>query len=436
MKSKLYSLIIALTWATFSFGQSEPLIDTIIYGYVIKENNTPINGVQIFSTSIFGSNNNNGPSDSAGLFSLNLQNEPVNSITQLIAGLNNNPNNGVTVYDLFLIQKHLLGLQNIPTPYRLIAADANKSNTITDFDILELQKLILGIYNDLPNNTSWRFININQIFENPSNPFIQTVWEAITVQEAIQLNNDTMLIGVKIGDINLNATTGSQTDPEVNSGDQLVIKLETTKLNVVPNDIIEITVKPEAPIMHQYTLALDEFDVLEVIPIANANYNVFPGAVNSKLTACNLNTESVYKIKLLALTDGAVCDKVNFTNEITPTLAYNESGERIQIIKTCDLVSSIDNPTPANMLTVLPNTPNTWSDKTTINFHLPTDDHITLQIFNISGQLLYRTEGDYSKGLNQIPIEAAQVGNTSGQMHYVMSSSNSSVTKSMIRINK
>jgi hypothetical protein len=70
-----------------------------------------------------------------------------------------NPLNGVSTYDLVLISKHILGLEPLGTPYKMIAADANKSGSITTFDIVELRKLILGIYTDLPNNTSWRFID-------------------------------------------------------------------------------------------------------------------------------------------------------------------------------------------------------------------------------------------------------------------------------------
>jgi hypothetical protein len=48
-----------------------------------------------------------------------------------------NPLNGVTTYDLVLISKHILGLEPLDSPYKMIAADANKSGSITTFDIVE-----------------------------------------------------------------------------------------------------------------------------------------------------------------------------------------------------------------------------------------------------------------------------------------------------------
>ncbi|MBK7939747.1 MAG: hypothetical protein IPJ82_22850 [Lewinellaceae bacterium] len=82
-----------------------------------------------------------------------------------------NPLNGVSTYDLVLISKHILGLEPLNSPYKMIAADANKSNSITTFDIVEIRKLILGIYSELPNNTSWRFVDQDFAFPQPNNPF-------------------------------------------------------------------------------------------------------------------------------------------------------------------------------------------------------------------------------------------------------------------------
>lgn len=111
-----------------------------------------------------------------------------------------NPLNGVTTYDLVLISKHILGIEALNSPYKMIAADANNSNSITTFDIVELRKLILGIYLDLPNNTSWQFVDKAFVFPNPVNPF-QTVFpESINCLDFPSSAND--FVAVKIGDVN------------------------------------------------------------------------------------------------------------------------------------------------------------------------------------------------------------------------------------------
>jgi hypothetical protein len=117
--------------------------------------------------------------------------------------LNIDQRNGVDTWDLILISKHILGLEPLNTPYKLIGADANKSGTVTTFDIVELRKLILGTYQVLPSNTSWRFVDKEQVFPNPGNPFAVVIKESVT--GVIPGASDVDFIGVKIGDVDHSA---------------------------------------------------------------------------------------------------------------------------------------------------------------------------------------------------------------------------------------
>ncbi|MFM8489473.1 MAG: hypothetical protein ACKOCH_24325, partial [Bacteroidota bacterium] len=136
--------------------------------------------------------------DNSGVFSVN-NSVPVASTMTITPVKDDNPLNGVTTYDLVLISKHILGIEPLSTPYKMIAADANKSNSITTFDIVELRKLILGIYTELPNNTSWRFIDKSQQFANPQNPFTAPLKENISVANALANMTTENFVGVKVG---------------------------------------------------------------------------------------------------------------------------------------------------------------------------------------------------------------------------------------------
>ncbi len=98
---------------------------------------------------------------------------------------------GVNILDILAISRHILGIDPLPSAYRLIEADVNRSNSITTFDIVEIRKLILGIINEFPANTAWRFIPDYFVFPNPSNPFITTF-------------PDTDTIAPLVGDVNFN----------------------------------------------------------------------------------------------------------------------------------------------------------------------------------------------------------------------------------------
>lgn len=133
-----------------------------------------------------------------------------------IPNKDNAQTNGVDVLDLLLIAKHILGLAPLP-PYGMIAADATKSNSISTFDVVELRKLILGIYTELPNNTSWRFINSDTTVAASGPPF------------------QVEMLGIKTGDVNCSAsnsnapTLPAQTitilDEYVQAGDKFKIPL-------------------------------------------------------------------------------------------------------------------------------------------------------------------------------------------------------------------
>jgi hypothetical protein len=139
---------------------------------------------------------------------------------------NDNPLNGVTSFDLVLISKHILGLEPLDSPYKMIAADANKSGSITTFDIVEFRKLILGIHmNGLPNNTSWRFVPRELVFVNPSNPFshpfpvvINAELDNTGLEYSFAYNSMTEyptaadFVAIKVGDMNCTAVNCQNDD--------------------------------------------------------------------------------------------------------------------------------------------------------------------------------------------------------------------------------
>lgn len=120
-----------------------------------------------------------------------------------------NPLNGVTTYDLSLISKHILGLEMLDSPYKIIAADANQDGKVTTFDVVVLRKLILGIIDELPNGKSWRFLPQGYVFPNAVNPF-EPPFPTLYHFPASEPNppGEFPFIGVKIGDVNDSAFPG------------------------------------------------------------------------------------------------------------------------------------------------------------------------------------------------------------------------------------
>ena len=137
--------------------------------------------------------------DTSGNYSIAVEIGGDYSITPI---KNTNHLNGVTTYDAVLMTRHILNVELLDSPYKIIAADINNSKTVTTFDIVEMRKLILNIYSNYPNNSSWRFVDADYIFPNPINPWAENFPELINLNNLniSYLKGD--FIGIKIGDLN------------------------------------------------------------------------------------------------------------------------------------------------------------------------------------------------------------------------------------------
>ena len=134
-----------------------------------------------------------------GCASLNL---PLPANTEILITPNNdgNPLNGVTTFDMVMLQQILDGLDEFDSPYAWIAADANNDKVVDSLDIVECKNLILGIYTDLPNSSSWRFIDKNHVFPSP-NPLSAPFPESILVNSSNLPAEDPEFVAVKMCDI-------------------------------------------------------------------------------------------------------------------------------------------------------------------------------------------------------------------------------------------
>ncbi len=112
-----------------------------------------------------------------------------------------NPINGVTTFDIIQITRHILAEQPLPSPFKMIAADANKSKVISTLDLVHIRRVILNVATAYPNNTSWRFIPASYSFFDPSNPFGENFPETVVIQ-ALSSDVTVDFTGIKIADVN------------------------------------------------------------------------------------------------------------------------------------------------------------------------------------------------------------------------------------------
>ncbi|MEL6720293.1 MAG: hypothetical protein AAFP82_16410, partial [Bacteroidota bacterium] len=114
--------------------------------------------------------------------------------------------NGLSTFDLVLISKHIMGVEEFSDPLLLFASDVDGSNSVSIMDLVLLRRLTLGLDNRLlvPN---WQFFSTDAQIDNLLNPWLNTNLKTRIYQNLNTNIDDADFIGYKTGDVNGNSTT-------------------------------------------------------------------------------------------------------------------------------------------------------------------------------------------------------------------------------------
>src|SRR5699024_5270969 len=127
--------------------------------------------------------------------------------------------NGVSTWDLTLIQQHILGMNELVSPYKLLAADINRDGRLTRIDLVELRRVILGLDKEFSSNSSWQMVVASEELENGVVPVGYA--QVIELSNVTETTTDQDFIAVKIGDVN---NTANASDSR--SGNSFVMTVE------------------------------------------------------------------------------------------------------------------------------------------------------------------------------------------------------------------
>lgn len=361
-------------------------------------------------------------SDNNGQYNFNAI--PVATNYTITPEKDDNPLNGVTTYDLVLISKHILGTEPLDSPYKMISADANKSGSITSFDIVELRKLILGIYDELPNNTSWRFVDKSFAFPNAANPFQTAFPENSTVANAAANNMDDDFAGCKIGDVNNSALANSLMSSDDRTAGTLLFDVEDRQVAAGEEFVVNFKAAEQVQ-GWQFTMALNGLQVSDIVgndKVKADNFGVFDGALTTSVEG-----GSEFAVKFRAEKAGKLSQMLGVSSRITKAEAYASDNSRL------DVAFRFDGKTIAGIgFELYQNQPNPFVSKTVVGFHLPEAATATLSVYDESGRLVFTQKGDFAKGNNAISLDRALL-NTTGVLYYTLETATDAATKKMIQ---
>jgi hypothetical protein len=368
----------------------------------------------------------------------NFEELPYEENTEIVPSRDGDYLNGVSTYDLILLQQHILGISELNSPYKRIAADANRSGTISTLDLVLLRRLILHIDEELADNTSWRFVDADFVFPNAANPFETDFPEAYNLSGEEEELKD--FVAVKIGDLNLDAWTSSYNESDDRSGlEELIFEIKDQKLKAGESYQIEVRAQNFAAIRgFQMTLDYDDSQV-EVLDIEDgalpefsaANYNltlVEEGRVPMSWhdqVARNLSSgDAAFRIIIKAKADVQLSEVLSISSSLTKVEAYDESslmGVALQFNNVSQTSAKFE---------LYQNQPNPFKDATTIGFQLPEAGEVNLEIYDVAGKLLHAERGDFAAGYNQFDLDRAKV--QAGILYYQVSTATESQSKKMI----
>ncbi len=347
--------------------------------------------------------------------------------------------NGVSTLDIVLVQRHILGLAKLDSPYKIIAADVNNSESLSASDLTELRKLILGLYAELPNNSSWRFVESAQEFADNSHPFPFN--ENINVMDFVNDDMDNDFKIIKIGDVNQTVEMANAKDKGSDTRNNKTLSLTVADVDFTNGEEVFVPVNAENfdnIFGYQFNLAYD---------ISALEYsNIVAGAIDMTSEHVAVNKEGVlstswndveavsfdsdevlFTLVFRAKTNGTINGKINLTSDQINAEAYD------QTLTPINVSLSVRSKYVNENYELFQNSPNPFSEVTNISFYLPKTQKATIKFFDVAGKILNQVERVFDKGMNTIEINTEDL-NTQGILYYELSTSEFTDTKKMIII--
>ena len=376
--------------------------------------------------------------DAAGKFL--FKSVPTGSAYKITPEKNVNPINGVSTFDIYLINRHILGVAILPSPYKLIAADVDNNGKITVSDVNELRKLVLAIYTTFPNNKSWRFVPKSYVFPTPTNPWTAVFPEIIDLQlSAAQLTND--FVGVKVGDLNASAkpnTLAGNAGSRSEFSNDFVLENKTFSKGEnlrIPFRMSELSKSVAA----QFTLGFDveAFDFIgiekgNVEGIDNDAFNfsdlreglISAAWFKTNTTAINEN-DVLFYLNVKAKKSASLSEVLTLDSRLVDAELYDESGNMATLNMR---FGNAEN----SKFEVYQNQPNPFNGTTTVGYQAAETGEVTLKIYNTAGGEIKVLRQTAVKGYNQFVVSKDDLNVTGVLIYRIEAGKNHAVRKMIV----
>ncbi len=402
---------------------ADNVVSSVVSGFITDEDMSAVGEVPVTATRMSTGEVFSSMTDENGFYAFNnLESSDDYEINPVLNGY---PLAGITTLDLVIIQQHILGINRLTSPYKLLAADVNNSNSITALDLVALRQLILGIKDEIPND-DWKFVDGAFEFDPTNNWFYD---DNIMVEDASAVEDENNFIGLKVGDVNGNAFGALAQLAGGRSTSLLDVRAERTG-DVVRYNFSAAGMKEVIGFQLGIQLASD----MEIVSLGSNRIDIDKDHFNIKDDELRMSWSSSNAIS--AEGDAIFFIDVKVAGSDIPTLSLSKSGISSEIyegsLEGFDIqLRNVEEESEVAGMSLLQNVPNPFTTETKISFSLPENGTVEFAITDLNGKNVYRSTNLYNKGMNTVNIQSSDLGQ-SGIYYYTVTTATSKETKRMI----
>ena len=349
------------------------------------------------------------------------------------------PRNGLSVLDLIVLKKHILGIQEFEKPEQYLAGDIDLSGNLSTRDIYEMQKLLVGAIDQWSHGQSWKFYAAGYKFPDPTNPWVEAIPESIQLPDGINSAMHSDFVAVKLGDFDGSVRTTKLQKAEIRSHEVTTWHLPNQRYQA--GELITVPVYGDAETWEGWQASLQVTDgSLELIRVEPGTLwkDAFDFHVSERglqVVAAdvrgvqNSKDEPLFTITYLAHQSGIIDQAIELQPERLAPEVYRAQDQVAAIQLRYDRAQA-----PVAQFELFQNQPNPFATYTDIRFYVPQSSEVTLRVWDATGRVLVDQQNSFAKGVQHIRLEKELIG-TQGILYYQIQSGSFTATRKMIRIN-
>jgi hypothetical protein len=413
-------------------NQKPPQTVSIISGQIITESQEQIANVKVKVTN--GIDETTVSTGDAGLYEAGI---PLIDHTMITPAKNSDHANGISTADLIKVQKHILGIKPIVSPYKLIAADANKDGKINPIDLIQIRKVLLGKIDQFPDNSSWRFVDAGYRFDQPDRALEEEYPEYIELNSSTGREAKKNFVGIKIGDLDDNVfaqlSSGRSHENHVLTVADLLVKAgEIIKVPVYSQEEVEIE-----GLQLQFRSDADKIQILGLhsgqLNIDSESISLREESAVARLSALPVEgvvldqEQPLFYLEVFVLRETYLSKALTLSSSDFLAEVYKKSGSTMGVAISFDKMESGQE--DVNHL-LLQNKPNPFREETIIEFWMPESQDASVRIFDPSGRMIREIKQYFHQGQNQVSIRGEDL--QPGMLYYELQTNQERIVKRMI----